>query len=105
LDEPALWAGYCLDNQANVTINENTTITNLSAGSHRFQVFANDTAGNVGASSISNFTITKENSVNDILYNQASLVVLAIVIVIVAVASVSLVYFKRRKWKLASKQN
>ena len=96
-NEPTAWIGYSLDNQVNVTINGNTTMTNLSAGSHRLQVFANDTAGNVGASSISNFTINKETSVNYILYNQESLVILVIVIVIVTVASISLVYFKKHK--------
>lgn len=47
---PVSWMGYSLDNQANVTINGNTTLTGLSQGSHGIIVYANDTAGNMGVS-------------------------------------------------------
>ncbi len=40
---------------------------------------------------------------SDYLLNQTNLILIAIVIVILAVASISLVYFKRRKGKLTSK--
>ncbi|MCJ7760441.1 hypothetical protein MUP59_04785, partial [Candidatus Bathyarchaeota archaeon] len=57
LSEPASWMGYSLDNQANVTINGNTTLTGLSQGSHGIIVYANDTAGNMCVSESVYFTI------------------------------------------------
>jgi hypothetical protein len=102
-NEPTSWIGYSMDNQANVTINGNMTLPNQSPATHTLIVFANDTAGNMGASIISNFTINKMSNLIDFSYNQDSAVGLAIIIVVIAVvaASVSLVYFKRRKGKLA----
>ncbi len=44
------WMGYSLDNQANTTISGNTTLTELSEGVHSIEIYANDTAGNMGKS-------------------------------------------------------
>jgi hypothetical protein len=60
IDTPVSWIGYSLDNQANVTVAGNTTLTELSHGSHNLTVYANDTAGNVGASEITAFNVNKE---------------------------------------------
>jgi len=49
--------GYSLDNEENVTIAGNTTLTNLSEGTHNIIVYANDTSGNMGSSSQVYFTI------------------------------------------------
>jgi parallel beta-helix repeat protein len=57
VDEAPCWMGYGLDGQANVTITGNTTLTNLADGSHCVVVYANDTAGNMGASSTVCFTV------------------------------------------------
>jgi hypothetical protein len=99
-NEPPSWMGYSLNNQANVTITGNTTVTGLTVGSHSLRVFANDSAGNMGMSNSNNFNITApvEETLNFSL-NQASLTAIVIVIVIVAVTSVSLFFFKRRKGK------
>jgi hypothetical protein len=56
-DEPTSWIGYCLDGKANITISGNTTLTGLSNGSHSVVIYANDTAGNVGACEIVTFSI------------------------------------------------
>ena len=56
VNEPTSWIGYCLDNQANITITGNTTLTGLADGSHSLVVYANDTAGNIGMA-ISNFSV------------------------------------------------
>jgi len=57
VSELASWIGYSLDNQANVTITGNTTLTELSDGMHNLVVYASDIAGNIGSSSIVYFTI------------------------------------------------
>ena len=57
IDEATSWIGYSLDSQANATITGNTTLTSLADGLHSVVVYANDTAGNMGASSRVYFTI------------------------------------------------
>jgi hypothetical protein len=57
VDEPTSWMGYCLDGQANVTVAENFTLTELPSGSHTLTLYANDTVGNMGASKTINFNI------------------------------------------------
>jgi parallel beta-helix repeat protein len=57
VNESTYWIGYSLDNQANVTITGNTTLTNLVNGTHSIIVYANDTSGNMGASNMVFFTI------------------------------------------------
>jgi parallel beta-helix repeat protein len=59
VSEPVSWMGYSLDGQANATIAGNTTLSGLPNGSHSIIVYANDTAGNMGASSMIYFTIAK----------------------------------------------
>ena len=51
------WSGYSLDEQHNVTVTGNTTITGLSGGLHNIRVYANDTVGNMGASDTAAFSI------------------------------------------------
>lgn len=57
ISKPTGWIGYSLDGAANVTITANTTLTDLSLGSHNIIVYANDTAGLMGASSKIYFTM------------------------------------------------
>ena len=52
VDEAPSWIGYSLDNQANVTVTGNTTLTGLSYGPHRVEVYANDTSGNMGSDKV-----------------------------------------------------
>ena len=56
VNETTSWTGYSLDGEANVTIAGNTTLT-ISEGSHNIMVYANDTAGYMGASDIVHFLI------------------------------------------------
>jgi len=58
VDESTSWMGYCLDEQANVTVTGNFTLTELPSGSHTLTVYANDTVGNMGSSSTISFTIS-----------------------------------------------
>jgi hypothetical protein len=55
-DSPAKVA-YSLDKQANVTIDGNTTVTNLPNGSHNVTVYAWDNTGNVGSSQTIDFSV------------------------------------------------
>ena len=51
------WMGYSLDNKANVTIAAETRLSGLSQGTHNVTMYANDTFGNMGASTWSSFSI------------------------------------------------
>jgi hypothetical protein len=57
VDETTSWMGYSLDGQANVTTAVNTTLSSLLDGGHHVVVYANDTAGNMGASETVYFTV------------------------------------------------
>ncbi len=57
LSKVACWIGYSLDGQVNATILGNTTLTNLSDGSHNVVVYANDTYGNMGVSNEVYFSV------------------------------------------------
>jgi hypothetical protein len=51
---------YSLNNKANITIAENTTLTGLTDGSYSLVIYANDTAGNTGKSETIFFTINTQ---------------------------------------------
>ena len=55
--EPTAWTGYTLDYSPNISIQGNTTLSNLSDGSHSLIVYANDTVGNVGWTNTVFFTV------------------------------------------------
>ncbi len=57
LSELAKWIGYSLDGQTNVTITGNTTLPELSDGSHSLTVYANDTVGRFGTSETIYFAV------------------------------------------------
>ncbi len=57
ISETTSWIGYCLDNESNVTITGNTTLTGLTTGVHSIVIYANDTFNNMGASAKIQFTV------------------------------------------------
>jgi parallel beta-helix repeat protein len=59
VDELVSWMAYSLDGQANETITGNVLLI-LSDGLHYVVVYANDTAGNMGASNTVYFTVDTE---------------------------------------------
>ncbi|MDH5450534.1 MAG: right-handed parallel beta-helix repeat-containing protein [Candidatus Bathyarchaeota archaeon] len=61
---PISWIGYSLDSEANVTITGNTTLIDLSFGSHTITVHANDSSGNTGSSETVYFTVTFPTDLN-----------------------------------------
>ena len=60
VDKAVSWMAYSLDGQANATITGNTTLTSLLDGVHYIVVYANTTAGKMGASNTVYFTVDTE---------------------------------------------
>jgi parallel beta-helix repeat protein len=56
-NETLSWSGYGLNEQVNITIAGNTTLTGLAEGSHEIVVYGTDLAGNVGTSNRVFFTV------------------------------------------------
>jgi hypothetical protein len=88
VSEPVSQITYSLDGQENVTIAGNTTLADLSIGTHNITAYAWDTAGNVGASKTITFTVTPFPTVPVAVASVASIAV---------VGAGVLVYFKKRK--------
>ncbi|MHA2246362.1 MAG: Ig-like domain-containing protein, partial [Candidatus Hodarchaeales archaeon] len=57
IDKPASWIGYSLNDAVNVTVTGNTALNSLSEGFHSIVLYANDTSGNMGTSSVIWFTV------------------------------------------------
>jgi hypothetical protein len=57
VNKPAVWMGYSLDGQDNVTVNGNFTIEGLSNGLHNVTVYARDDLGNTGVSETIKFNV------------------------------------------------
>jgi len=57
VDKPVSWTAYSLDEQTNVTISQNTTLTGLPRGSHTLKVYAQDTIGLIEASDSVSFAV------------------------------------------------
>ena len=51
------WIGYSLDNQENVTLSGNTTLSEIFDGLHSLIIYANDTSGNMGKSGEAFFSV------------------------------------------------
>jgi hypothetical protein len=92
VNEPASWKGYSLDGQPTVFA-ANITLPALPIGSHTLKVYANDTAGNTGASETITFSIVEPESETF----PTLPVAVASGASIAAVAVGLLVYFKKRK--------
>ena len=58
VNDSTSWMGFSLDNQANVTLNGNSTLTGLTEGNHSLVVYANDTFGNMGKSDTVFFNVS-----------------------------------------------
>jgi hypothetical protein len=125
-DDTRLSVGYRLDDESNIIPITNGTKLNLTLQSRKLTLYANDSFGNSASpqtvyyeilpyvepthrpfppppnATISRYTMTptlSQNTDSNYWVNLTALAAMASVIVIVAVASVSLVYFKKRKEK------
>ena len=87
---------YSLDGKGNVTIFGNSTLTNLSVGTHKVTVYAWDDYGNIGASKTVNFTVVNASTV--VLQKSepfpTGLIIAALIASLVAVILTILVYVK-----------
>jgi N-acetylneuraminic acid mutarotase len=97
VNKPALWMGYSLDGQDNVTITSNTTLSGLTNGSHNITVHAKDEFENTGASETVTFTIAKETETFPIRLAVVAAVVVAAVVLLAAVGVGLSAYLKKRK--------
>jgi hypothetical protein len=89
VDENTSWVGYSLDNQANIEINGNAVLRDLSNGVHNVTVYAKDSNGNIGVSETISFTVG--------LFPLIVVVALIATAAIVVVAVVVVIWYKRRK--------
>lgn len=93
IDETVVCMTYSLDNNANVTIAGNQSLSGLSDESHSLIVYAKDAAGNIGTSEIIHFTIETQQP-------EPFPVWIVAAIVIIAVSGVALlIYFTKVKKK------
>jgi hypothetical protein len=92
VNQPTKQLSYSLDEQNNVSITGNTTITDLPNGPHNLTVYATDETDNTIASETINFTIFKEE---DISPDYTILLVAAIVII--GTVIVVVVYVLKKK--------
>lgn len=97
VNKPALWVGYSLDSQDNVTITSNTTLSGLANGSHNITVHAKDEFENTGVSETVTFTIAKETEAFPIRLAVAAAAVVAAVVLLAAVGVGLSAYLKKRK--------
>jgi len=88
----ATWIGYSLDGKANVTINEETTLSGLSIGMHSITVYANDTNGKTGASETVYFTIAQGsgNTQSEPFPTWILAVIVAVVLVVIVLSFIKI---------------
>ena len=91
VDRAVSWEGYSLDGKANVTLNRNETINRIPNGLHTLMLFANDTAGNMGASQPFYFTIAAPEG-----KPYSSLLIVAVSVIVVVIIAVLLFHFRNR---------
>jgi len=97
VNKPAVWTGFSLDGQDNITITENTTLSGLSSGLHNVTVYAKDAFENTGTSETITFTIAKEPETFPIRLVAAAAIVVAAVVLVAAVGVGLSVYLNKRK--------
>jgi predicted small secreted protein len=97
VNKPALWMGYSLNGQDNVTITGNTTLAGLANGLHNVTVYAKDEFENTGASETITFTIAKETESFPIRLVGAVAIVVAAVVLVATVGVGLSAYLKKRK--------
>ncbi|HLN44984.1 MAG TPA: hypothetical protein VK209_04695 [Candidatus Sulfotelmatobacter sp.] len=92
VDEATSKLAYNLDSKGNVTMTDNITLTGLSNGKHSITVYAQDVAGNMGASETIDFEIS-------VLFSTVLMVIVFVAVLGVVVAGL-LIYFRKRKHQI-----
>jgi hypothetical protein len=99
VNEDIAKATYSLDGQDNITITENTTLTNLTPGQHNLTLYVQDKAGNMAVSQTS-FIIAEQQKLSTQIVEQqpkpfpAALTAAALLLTLCAAFAIVL-YFKR----------
>jgi parallel beta-helix repeat protein len=101
VSETTSWTKYSLDGQANVTITEDTTLSDLSDGVHSITVYVQDTDGQTGTSETIYFTIAEGSETPTETQQSEAFPItwIAAIIVVVVVVGVVLLYFLKIKKK------
>jgi len=89
VNKPAVWMGYSLDGQDNVTVTGNATLSGLTSGLHNITVYARDEFNNVGTSETIKFNISEPFPNTTVVAASAATVAV--------VGMGLLIYFKKRK--------
>ena len=89
---PLSWLGFSLDLKPNVTVTGNTTLTDLSPGTHSVMVYGNSTQGITAFSKTIFFTINAPEAVPTV-----AIAAIAATSAGTVVAAVAVVYFKKGK--------
>jgi len=97
VSETTSWIKYSLDEQANVTITEDITLSDLSDGVHSVTVYAQDTDGQTGTSETICFTITEGSETPQSMSLSIIWIVVAIVAVVVVVGVILFYFLKTEK--------
>jgi hypothetical protein len=97
VNETTSQIAYSLDNQANVTITGNTTLTGLTEGQHTLFVYANDELENKTDFDITTFNINKQISSSENPLQSLSPEFLWLAFLSLAIAILSAVFFVRKK--------
>jgi len=85
------WIKYSLDGQANVTITEDVTLSDLSEGEHSITVYAQDTDGKTGKSETIYFTIAEGAETPQSDFSPTTLI--AAIIAVAVIIGVILFFF------------
>jgi hypothetical protein len=101
IKQSVTWIGYSLDGQENVTVAGNTTLNDLPYGEHTVTVYAQDAAGNIGASEPKVFNVKSLSqeitSTSEVKLFPTELVLIVSASPLVGIAGVLLIYFKKGK--------
>lgn len=97
VSEPCSQITYRLNEQPNVTVDGNGTLT-LVGGEYNLTVFASDIAGNIGASETINFTINQKVEPETKQSEPFPITLISAAVITVSVVGSGLIfYFKKRK--------
>jgi parallel beta-helix repeat protein len=94
VSESTVWIKYSLDGQANVTITEDITLTELDNGEHSITVYAQDTDEQIGTSGTIYFTIAEGSETPQ---SEALPITWIAAIVVAVLVGVVLFYFLKIK--------
>jgi parallel beta-helix repeat protein len=97
VSESTNWIKYSLDGQANVTITEDTVLSELTYGVHSIRLYAQDTDEQIGTSETIYFTITEGSGPTQ--SEAFPLILIAAIMVVAAIVGVVLFYFLKIKKK------